>query len=176
MPNTGGLGAGARLRTRLRAWRTVRAGVATVVRAPPDHVRALYLDVARWPATFPATIAGARLLGCGAPPREGATVAVEVRHCADGPVLNRLRSCGPGAVALWESRRRYEATFLNRFDADPAGTRYAVAAAVHLRWPYGLLGPLLGPVVRRALRRYVLTPVRTAAERGGGAMSRTRAG
>ena len=141
----------------------MRAEAATVVRAPPDRVRALYLDFAHWPALFPATIAGTRLLR-----REGDALAVEVQHRTEGRVLNRLRPCGPDAVELWESKRRYEATFLNRFDADAAGTRYTVVAAVRLRWPYALLGPLLRPVVRRALRRSVLAPVRAAAERDAG--------
>jgi hypothetical protein len=58
-------------------------------------------------------------------------------------------------VDLWEAKRRYE------------GTRYTVEAELTLRGVAGLLGPFLGGFIRRRIVRYVLAPMRRAAESHG---------
>lgn len=146
-----------------RAWGTVRTSVATLVRAPRDRVAALFLDYDAWPRIFPVTIAGTRLLE-----RTADSLQVMVDHRREGQVLNVLRTPAPGVVELTEHKPRFDATFVNRFEAVKGGTRCAIDAAVRLKWPYAPLAPFLRGVVERALRRYTLEPLRAAAEGGAG--------
>ncbi len=152
------------MRAVTRRWGAVHAEEAITVRAPRDDVMALYLDYERWPQLFPATIRGVRLLR-----RDADVSTVEVDHRTEGRVINVLRRRAPGVIELGESKPRYEATFVNRFDPVAEGTRYTVVADVRLRMPYALLAPVLRPVVRRSVRRYVLEPMRAYAERHGSA-------
>ena len=134
------------------------------IRAPRERLVALYLDFAHWPQLFPATIRGVHLVR-----RQGDETTIAVDHRTDGRVINVLRRCSASEVELAEFKPRYAATFVNRFDAIPGGTRYTVVADVHLRMPYALLAPFLRGVVRRAVRRYVLEPMRTFVERSASA-------
>ena len=138
--------------------------VATTIRAPRERLVALYLDFEHWSQLFPATIRGARLVR-----REGDETTVAVDHRTEGQVINVLRRHSAGEIELAELKPRYAATFVNRFDAVAGGTRYTVVADVRLRMPYALLAPFLRGVVRRAVRRYVLEPMRTFAERSASA-------
>jgi len=81
--------------------------------------------------------------------------------------MNELTECGEGVVVLRESKRRYDATFVNRFETVAGGTRYTVDAAVHIKQPLTVLAPLLRGVVARAIRRYTVEPLRAAALGGG---------
>jgi hypothetical protein len=137
----------------------IEAVVTQHVDAPAERVRALYEDPASWARLFPATIRGARVLR-----REGAATFVEVDH-VEGKVLNVLREVSPTRVLLEERKRRYDATFTNDFIPEPGGMRYTVAGAVRLKWPYRLLAPFLKPLVRARMRRYVVEPLKRAAER-----------
>lgn len=130
-----------------------------VVHAPPSAVAALYRDYAGWPKLFPATIRGVRLLRI-----ENGRTHLEIDH-REGKVLNVMTDVSDARIDLWEAKRRYDATFINRFEPTAEGTRYAVEAAIELKGAARLLAPVLGPLVRRQLRRYVLEPVRRAAER-----------
>jgi hypothetical protein len=143
-----------------RSWRTVHAHAAITIHAPPECLVARYLDVARWPQLFPATIRGTRLVR-----REGDDLTVEVDHRTAGRVVNVLRRHSPTVIVLEEFKPRFRATFLNRFDPIPEGTRYTVVADVRLRIPYALLAPVLTGYVRWTVRRYVLEPMRASAER-----------
>jgi hypothetical protein len=136
----------------------IHAVVGAHVNAPADRVRALYEDAERWDRLFPATIRGARIVR-----REGDTTEVEVDH-VEGKVRNVLRRVSATRVDLREWKRRYEATFTNEFVPEPGGTRFTVAAAVRLRWPYRVLEPLVTPLVRARMRRYVVEPLKAAAE------------
>jgi hypothetical protein len=122
-------------------------------------VIALYLDHAHWPRLFPATIRGVRFLR-----QAPGEIVVEVAHRDEGPVVNVIRPRPPHVVELEEFKRRFDATFLNRFDDTPEGTRYTVVAEVRLKPPFRVLAPFLRALVRRRVRRYVLEPMRAFAE------------
>ena len=136
-----------------------RAEASIIIRAAPARVAQLYRDYQRWPQVFPATIRGVRLVRS-----EGGRTELEIEH-REGKVPNVLTEVGPERIDLWEAKRRYEGTFVNRFHAVPEGTRYTVAANIRLRGAASLLGPLLRGYIRRQLLRYVLAPMRSAAER-----------
>ena len=141
-------------------WGTVHARESLPIHASPQRLAALYLDYAHWSSLFPATIRGVRLL------REGdRDIAVEVDHRTEGPVVNIIRPLSPTTIALDEFKPRFDATFINRFDAVDDGACYTLDADVRLHMPFALLGPLVLPLVRRRMRRFVLEPMRAAAER-----------
>jgi hypothetical protein len=79
-----------------------------------------------------------------------------------------LTDCSDGVVVLREFKRRFNATFVNRFVRLQAGTRYTIDAEVRLKPPFSIFAPLLRGVVDRALRRYTMEPLRVAAESGSG--------
>jgi hypothetical protein len=139
----------------------VRVREALTIRAAPEKVAALYLDYEHWPRLFPATIRGVRLV------RERAgEITVEVDHRTEGGVVNIIRPESATVIALHELKPRFSATFINRFDASAAGTRYTVDADVRLRGIYALVAPFIGGIIRRRIRELVLEPMRAAAERG----------
>ena len=138
----------------------VRTRVETIIAAPRDRLVALLMDYVKWPRIFGTTIADAELVG-----RDRQSLVVAVGHRSEGRVVNVLTNCGDGVIVLREFKRRYDATFVNSFEHDPAGTRYRIDAEVRLEQPFALLAPLLGGVVRRALRRYTVQPLREAALR-----------
>jgi hypothetical protein len=142
------------------SWGTVRTVVAAMIRAPTERLVARYLDFARWPELFPATIRGTRLVRS-----EGNTTVVEVDHRTAGRVINVIRPRSDHTIELVERKPKFEATFLNRFEPTSDGTRYTVAAEIRLRFPYALLAPFVKGYVRRSVRRFVLEPMRDAAER-----------
>jgi len=132
--------------------------VSITIRAPQPRVAALYRDYGRWPELFPATIRGVRPVS--AEPRR---TILEIEH-REGRVTNILTELSPARFDLWESKRLYDATFVNCFEAIPEGTRYTVRADVRLKGVAKVLGPLLRGTIRRQIYRYVLEPVRRAAE------------
>jgi hypothetical protein len=140
----------------------IRAEVSVHVAAPVERVRALYAAPEGWARLFPATIRGARVVR-----RSGDETEIEVDH-VEGPVRNVLRQVSPARLDLEERKRRYDATFTNEFLPEGRGTRYVLRAAVRLRWPYRLLAPFVKPLVVARMRRYVVEPLRAAAEAAGG--------
>ena len=135
------------------------AEASIIIRAPPTQVAQLYRDYERWPQLFPATIRSVRLLRS-----EGGKTELEIDH-REGRIPNVMTEVGPDRVDLWEAKRRYEGNFVNCFEVVPEGTRYTVAADIKLKGAAKLLGPLLGDYIRRRIVRYVLAPMRVAAER-----------
>ncbi|MBX5480870.1 MAG: SRPBCC family protein [Myxococcaceae bacterium] len=129
------------------------------IAAPPERVVALYLDVAHWHELFPATIRAARIVRSS--PEE---VEIEVDHL-EGKVPNFLRQKSPTEIELDEHKRLFRATFSNRFEPHEGGTRYTLVAHVQLIGWARLLTPFVGPVVRSRMRRFVLEPMKAAAER-----------
>ena len=129
-----------------------------LIRAPRARVFALYADYTGWPRLFGRTIRGVRLLG-----ERGETQTLEVDH-VEGRVVNRMTLRPPAEIRLEEHKRRYDALFSNRFDVDPAGTRYTLWAEVRIRGWLRLLSPVAGHVARRQIRRFVLEPLKQAAE------------
>lgn len=129
-----------------------------IIRAPWTRVAQLYRDYQNWPNLFPDTIRGVRLVTS-----EGNRTELEIDH-REGKVANVLKQVSPERVDLWEAKRHYEGTFVNRFQAVPEGTRYTVVADIKLRGVARLLGPFLSGYIRRQLIRYVLEPMRVLAE------------
>jgi hypothetical protein len=148
-----------RAKKRHGTWGSVRVREALVVRAKPDRLAALYLDYANWPELFPATIRGVRWLE-----EHDGDITVEVDHRAQGGVVNIIRPMSASVIALEEFKPRYDATFVNRFEGVPQGTRYVLDAEIRFRMPYALVARLLRGVVRRRMRQYVLEPMRVIAE------------
>jgi hypothetical protein len=136
-----------------------RADASILIRADPASVAARYRDVPGWPALFPETIRGVRFVA-----RERGRVTVEVDHRHAGTVSNVLTDVSPSRCDLWEEKPRYVGTFVNRFEPAPGGTRYTVEADIRLKGIARLLGPFIGPLIRRRIQRYVLEPMRRACE------------
>lgn len=136
----------------------IHAEVSTVVRAPRPAVFEVYADYRSWPRLFP-TIGGVRLIR-----RDGPKLVLEIDH-AEGTVINELLIRPPGQIDLWEVKRRYNARFLNRFQAVAGGTRFTVTGDIRLRGWACLLRPFLPGHVRRLMRRLQLEPVKAEAER-----------
>lgn len=136
---------------------------ARVIQAPPLRVMDLYLDYASWPRLFPRTIRGVQLLG-----EEGGRTRLEVDHVFEGKVLNVMTVVSSNEVRLDEWKPRYEATFMNRFEDHPNGTRYTVFAEIALKGALWLLTPFAAPVARSRIKRYVLRPMKAFAEKPPG--------
>jgi hypothetical protein len=137
----------------------VHAVAWKLIHAPPARLMALYLDYQRWPALFPATIRGVRLLG-----EHGEATRLVIDHATEGEVINILKVLGPSEIQLEEMKPRYDARFINRFEAVPGGTRYSVVAEIALKGRLRALAPIAAPFVRARLDRYVLEPMRASAE------------
>ena len=135
------------------------ARASMVIQAPPERVMQLYRDYTHRARLFPATIRGVRLIRS-----DGVRTEVEVDHRA-GLVPDVMTEVAPNRIDLWEAKRRYDATFENRFDPVPEGTRYTISADVRLKGAARLLAPVVGPIIRHRMREYVLAPMRRMAER-----------
>jgi hypothetical protein len=136
----------------------IRVIVSEHLNARADEVRALYADPHNWAKVFSKTIRAARVLR-----RDAEVTVVEVEH-VEGRVTNLLRDVSPTRIELREFKRRYDATFLNDFTPEGDGVRFTLTALVFLKWPYRLVEPLLKPLVLRKMRRYVVEPLKRAAE------------
>lgn len=145
-------------RRRYAGWGVVHAVTGIFVPAPPQQLMALYNDYENWPRLFPETIERTRVLD-----RQPGAVVVEVDHRTAGRVVNIIRPRPPDGIELEEFKRRFDAIFLNRFSPVPGGTRYTVRASVRIRGGLAVFAPLLAPLVRRRVQRYVLEPMRNAA-------------
>ncbi len=130
---------------------------STMVKAPKKTVSEIYADYRNWPRLFP-TISGVRLLR-----HDGPKLVLEIDH-TEGKVINELIVRSSDEIDLWEEKRRYDARFLNRFDAVPDGTRFTVRADIHLKGLARFLQPFLRTYVRRQMERLQLQPVRLEAE------------
>jgi Polyketide cyclase / dehydrase and lipid transport len=130
---------------------------ATMVSAAPAAVCDVYAEYRSWPRLFP-TINGVRLLR-----REGAALVLEVDHL-EGTVINELLARPPDEVSLREVHRRFDALFLNRFQAIPGGTRFTVTGEIRLNGAAGLLQPFLRRYVRKRMQRLQWQPVKAEAE------------
>jgi hypothetical protein len=132
--------------------------------APPDRVAAVYRDVDRWGETFPATIESARITRRGENWKE-----IEVTHRQEGTVLNLLIDLAGDEIGIQESKRKFDASFRNRFEpgAD-GGTHYVIDGYIVPKGFYRLLKPFLTGYVRRhtfrQMQNYVLEPLKRAAE------------
>jgi hypothetical protein len=132
--------------------------VAADVAAPPDQVYAVYADFQRWPEIFP-TIHGVRLVG-----HDEFGLSLAIDH-EEGPVPNHLLLQPPDRIELRESKRAYEATFVNTFHASAAGTRFEVEGDIRLNGARRILAPVVRYYARRLIRRLQVAPVQAEAER-----------
>lgn len=144
----------------------IQTKAAIEIAASPERAAAIYRDVEKWGRIFPATIESARVIEAGDNWQQ-----VEVRHRLEGQVPNTLIFLSETEIGLEESKKMFEASFLNRFlPAEGDGTRYEVTSYVRLKWPYRLLKPFLKGYVHRQsfkqMQRYVLVPLKKAAEQG----------
>ena len=97
--------------------------------------------------------------------REDGKLVIEVRH-QEGLVINELAVRSPTELRLWESKRRYDAQFDNRFATVPQGTFLTVVGLSELKgWWARLRDPLAARIARRRMMRYQLQPLKDAAER-----------
>lgn len=135
----------------------MRVKVWTLIDAPPSSVSALYVDYRRWPAIYPL-ISGVRLLRT-----QGSKLVLQVEH-REGLVVNELTVRSAHELELWESKRRYDARFVNHFLETPRGTILTVVGEIELKGWARLLRPVLTPVVRRRMERFQLQPLKRAAE------------
>jgi hypothetical protein len=86
-----------------------------IIHAPQPQVIATYRDYRQWPQIFP-TIRAVRATRVEAGRQ---TLAIDHR---EGPVVNILADVAPDEIELKEWKRRYTATFRNRFQSIPKGT------------------------------------------------------
>jgi hypothetical protein len=145
----------------LRSERTlvIHVEVSDTIRAPPVKVAGMFRDYQTWPRLFSATIRGVRLV------REDHGIEVlEIDH-VEGKVINKLRVVSSGLIVLEEYKKQFAGHFENRFDPVLGGTRYAVVADITLKGPYKVLEPVLRSYVRRQITRFVINPLKLAAER-----------
>jgi hypothetical protein len=142
----------------------IQAQAAIDIAAPPERVAGVYRDVEKWGATFPATIEDARVIETGDNWQE-----VEVAHKMEGRVPNTLIFLSNTEVGLEESKKRFDARFLNRFEPSTGGgTHYVISGYIRLKGIFGILKPFLKGYVRRRtlaqMKSYVLEPLKAAAE------------
>ena len=137
----------------------IHAVVSTEISAPPELVAGLYADYRGWPRLFPATIRGVRLLA-----DDGHRKTIEVDHATEGKVINIMMVVSPQEIQLEEFKPRFDARFINRFEPAGQGTRYSIVADVQLKGVARALAPLVPPIVRARLNRFVFEPMRAAVE------------
>jgi hypothetical protein len=143
----------------------IKAQAAIDIAAPPASVAALYRAVEKWGETFPATIAKAQVIQTG-----DNWAQIEVSHRSAGRVPNTLIFLSDTEVGLEESKKRFDAKFLNKFEpAVGGGTHYVITAYISPKGIYRVLRPFLKAYVRRQalnqMKNYVLEPLKTAAEK-----------
>ena len=117
----------------------------------------IYRDHQHWSQLFP-TIRGVHLLE-----QNDDTITLEVDH-REGRVINRMTVLSPQEIRLEEFKRFYDASFLNRFEADATGTRYTLIGDIRLKGAARILAPFLKGYIRQQMRRFVLEPVKQYAE------------
>jgi Polyketide cyclase / dehydrase and lipid transport len=127
------------------------------IRTPQPTVAAIYRNYDDWPRVFP-TIKAVRLIR-----EEAGKQILEIDH-QEGRVVNILTDVSPEQIELKEWKKRYDATFVNRFEAIPEGTRFTLAADISLKGVYKLLAPFMHGYIRQQMTTLVLDPIRRVAE------------
>lgn len=145
----------------------IQTEAAIDIAAPPDKVAAIYRAVDQWGETFPATIERACVIGSGKNWKQ-----IEVSHKQEGCVPNTLFDLSDTEIGLQESKHKFNASFMNKFEPDPGGgTHYVIHAYISPKGIYKFLKPFLKGYVRRqslkSMKAYVLEPLKTAAEKTG---------
>jgi polyketide cyclase/dehydrase/lipid transport protein len=131
--------------------------IATFVEAPREIVAAVYGEYENWPRLFP-TIHGVRLVS-----QRGTKFVLAVDH-AEGEVVNEMIVRWPAEIDVRETKRHYDARFLNLFESAPGGTTFTVRGEIRLKGVARLLRPFLKGYARRLMWRLQVTPVKEEAE------------
>jgi hypothetical protein len=137
----------------------IHTEVSDTIRASPVKVAGIFRNYRIWPRVFSATIRGVRLVG-----EDRGIELLEIDH-VEGKVINRLRVVSSALIELEECKKLFDGHFANRFEPVPGGTRYTVVADITLKGPYKVLEPFLRPYVRKQITRFVINPMKQAAER-----------
>jgi hypothetical protein len=145
----------------------IRTQATIDIAAPPEYAAAVYGNAEKWHETFPATIERARVVERGEN-----WAKIEVWHKQEGRVPNILIFLSNTEIVLEESKKKFDASFLNQFDAKSDGTtHYIITSYVTPKGVYKTLKPFLkGYVHRQATKQmneYVLKPLKKAAEQNG---------
>jgi len=127
-----------------------------------DEVAGMFRDVEGWPTLFRATIRSVTVVQ-----RDGLRTVVDVEH-REGKVRNVLTTLSDREFLVEEWKRRYRARFLYRFAPEGHHTQLVLGGEIWIEGVAGLLEPLLGPYVRRQMRRYVVEPLQRAVLYGRG--------
>lgn len=150
---------------------TLHVTTSVAVGARPSTVAEVYADYEHWPELF-AKVHAVRLHRAA-----GSTLVLDIDH-DEGPVVNELELVSPSEIVLRETKRRFDAEFVNRFDAALGGTCWTVDATVRAAgWLAAvavLLRPIVNAYVRREIQRWQIHPVRVAAEARTQAMRAAR--
>jgi hypothetical protein len=136
----------------------MKVETSDLVGVPPEQAYDIYADYAGWPHVFP-TISAVHLLR-----HTGNSVVLEVDHRTAGKVSNELLLQPKRQLELRESKRRYDARFVNRFESVPEGSRITVTGDIRLKGLARFLAPFLGWYARRLIERFTLQPIKVAAE------------
>ncbi len=120
-------------------------------------VAALYADYQNWDKIFPL-IKKVHLVE----QREEKTI-LAIDH-VEGRFPNVLRKISGDTFELWEVKQKYSGIFLNKFESVSQGTKYTVRAEIRLNGFYRLLELFAGGLVRTKIQRYLIEPLKFAAE------------
>ena len=143
----------------------VQAQAAVDIAASPSHVVAVYCEVEKWAETFPKTKEDAQVTATG-----GNWKQIVVTHRDEGRVPNTLIFLSDTEIGLEESKHRFNASFLNQFEPGAlGGTHYVITVSISLKGIYKALQPFIKGYVqwqaRKQLKKYVLDPLKRAAEK-----------
>jgi Polyketide cyclase / dehydrase and lipid transport len=137
---------------------TVQVQTSTLIHAPQVRVADIYRDYHNWPKLFPTIKAVHLLLR-----EETNKTTLEIDH-QEGLVINTLTFISSEDIKLEEVKRKYDATFLNHFEAAPEGTRYILVGDISLKGIYKLLTPFLKKYIRKQMTALVLEQLKRYAE------------
>jgi hypothetical protein len=127
-----------------------------------NEVARRFGDVEGWPMLFPETIRSVSVVQ-----RDALRTVVDVAH-REGRVRNVLTTVSDREFLLEEWKRRYRARFHYWFAPEGNHTQLVLRGEIWIVGAAALLEPLLGPYVRRQVRRYVVEPLQRAVLYGPG--------
>lgn len=129
------------------------------INAPVSGVVDAYLDYRNWHKLFPSTIRAVKFIG-----RENNVLTVEVDHKTEGFVINIITLLSDYEIKLEEFKPKYNAIFINRFEAVNEGTLYTVIAHISLKRIYKIASPFIKGLVKNRIRKFVLEPLKSYGE------------
>jgi hypothetical protein len=112
-----------------------------------------------WPQLFPLTIRRAKFIK-----EEKGSLTVEVDHRYEGKVINILTVLSSEEIKLQEFKPKFDAIFINRFQAVPAGTLYTITANVTLKSIFKFAAPFVHGLIKKRMTNYVLYPMKKYSE------------